>query len=79
MDMLRGARFVVRSDNRRWVLARDLNVVTLNELVSALNISLADVQDCPKQTMSVMTDLAAAERGLLDRTIEDTLKSHGLS
>ena len=79
MDMLRGARFVVRSDNRRWVLARDLNAVTLNELVSALNISMADVQDCPKQIMSVMTDLAAAERGLLDRTIEDTLKSHGLT
>ena len=78
MDMLRGARFVVRSDNRRWVLARDLNEVTLNDLVSALNLSLADVQDCPKQTMSVMTDLAAAERGLLDRSIEDTLKSHGL-
>jgi membrane protein len=78
MDMLRGARFVVRSDNRRWVLARDLNDVTLNDLVSALNISLADVQDCPKQTMGVMTDLAAAERGLLDRSIEDTLKSHGL-
>jgi len=78
MDILRGARFVVRSDNRRWVLARDLNEVTLNDLVSALNLSLADVQDCPKQTMSVMTDLAAAERGLLDRSIEDTLKSHGL-
>ena len=28
--------------------------------------------------MNVMTDLAAAERGLLDRTVEDTLKSHGL-
>jgi len=78
MDMLRGARFVVRSDNRRWVLARDLNDVTLNDLVNALNLSLADVQDCPKQTMGVMTDLAAAERGLLDRSIEDTLKSHGL-
>jgi membrane protein len=78
MDMLRGARFVVRSDNRRWVLARDLNEVTLNDLVNALNLSLADVQDCPKQTMSVMTDLAAGERGLLDRSIEDTLKSHGL-
>jgi membrane protein len=78
MDVLRGARFVVRSDNNRWVLARDLNEVTLNDLVSALNLSLADVQDCPKQTMSVMTDLAAAERGLLDRTIEDCLKSHGL-
>jgi membrane protein len=78
MDMLRGARFVVRSDNRRWVLARDLNAVTLNDLVNALNISLADVQDCPKQTMTVMTDLAAGERGLLDRTVEDTLKSHGL-
>ena len=78
MDMLRGARFVVRSDNRRWVLARDLNDVTLNDLVGALNLSLADVQDCPKNTMGVMTDLAAGERGLLDRSIEDTLKSHGL-
>jgi membrane protein len=78
MDLLRGARFVVRSDNRRWVLARDLNEVTLNDLVNALNLSLADVQDVPKKTMGVMTDLAAAERGLLDRSIEDTLKSHGL-
>jgi membrane protein len=78
MDMLRGARFVVRSDNRRWVLARDLNAVTLNDLVNALNLSLADVQDVPKQTVSVMTDLGAAERALLDRSIEDTLKSHGL-
>jgi hypothetical protein len=76
--MLRGARFVVRSDNRRWVLARDLNEVTLNDLVSALNLSMADVQDCPKQTKEVMSDLAAAERSLLDRSIEDTLKSHGL-
>jgi membrane protein len=78
MDMLRGARFVVRSDNRRWVLARDLSEVTLNDLVSALNLSLADIQDCPRQTKDAMSDLAAAERGLLDRTIEDTLKSHGL-
>jgi membrane protein len=78
MDMLRGARFVVRSDNRRWVLARDLNDVTLNDLVSALNLSLADIQDVPRQTKEVMADLAAAERGLLDRTVEDTLKSHGL-
>jgi membrane protein len=78
MDNLRGARFVVRSDNRRWVLARDLNEVTLNDLVTALNLSLADIQDVPKQTVEIMTDLAAAERGLLDRSIEDTLKSHGL-
>jgi membrane protein len=78
MDQLRGARFVVRSDNRRWVLARDLEEVTLNDLVKALNLSLADVQDVPKQITGVMTDLAAGERGLLDRTIEDTLKAHGL-
>lgn len=78
MDMLRGARFVVRSDNRRYVLARDLNDVSLNDLVSALNLSMADIQDVPPQTKEVMTDLAVAERGLLDRSIEDTLKSHGL-
>ena len=78
MDVLRGARFVVRTDNNRWVLARDLNEATLNDLVSALNLSLGDAQDCPKQTAEVMTDLAAAERGLLNRSIEDSLKSHGL-
>jgi len=78
LDVLRGSRFIVRSDNNRWVLARDLNEVTLNDLVNALNLSLADAQDCPKQIMSAMTDLAAGERGLLDRSIEDTLKSHGL-
>ena len=78
MDLLRGARFVVRTDNRRWVLARDLEEVTLNDLFKALNLSLADVQDVPKQVMGVMTDLAAGERGLLDRSIEDTLKAHGL-
>jgi membrane protein len=78
LDVLRGARFIVRSDNSRWVLARDLNEVTLNDLVNALNLSLADAQDCPKQTVGVMNDLAAGERGLLDRSIEDTLKSHGL-
>ncbi len=39
-----------------------------NDLVSALNLSLADIQDVPRQTKEVMTDLAAAERGLLDRT-----------
>ena len=78
MDMLRGARFVVRSDNRRWVLARDLNDITLNDLVIALNLSLADIQDVPRQTKEVMSDLAAAERSLLDRSVEDTLKSHGL-
>lgn len=78
MDVLRGARFIVRSDNNRWVLARDLNEATLNDLVNALNLGLADVQDCPKQTKSVMEDLAAGERSLLDRSIEDTLRSHGL-
>ena len=78
MDTLRGARFIVRTDNNRWVLARDLAEVTLNDLVNALSIGLSDAQDGPKLTMSVMEDLAAAERALLDRTIEDTLKSHGL-
>jgi membrane protein len=78
MSILRGARFVVRSDNNRWVLSRDLAAATLNDLVNALNIGLSDAQDCPKQTVGVMVDLAAAERSLLDRTIEDTLRSHGL-
>ncbi len=78
LDTLRGARFIVRSDNNRWVLARDLADVTLNDLVSALNLGLADAADCPKQTASILADLAASERSLLDRSIEDVLKSHGL-
>ncbi len=78
IEALRGARFIVRTDANRWVLARDLSEVMLNDLVSALNLGLGDAQDCPKQTASVMADLAASERSLLDRTIEDCLKSHGL-
>ncbi|MGH6891069.1 MAG: YihY family inner membrane protein [Dongiaceae bacterium] len=78
IDMLRGARFIVRTDSNRWVLARDLTEVTLNDLVGALSLGLGDARDCPKQTASVMTDLAAAERSLLDRSIEDCLKAHGL-
>jgi hypothetical protein len=52
--------------------------VTLNDLVSALNLSWR-IFRISRQTKEVMTDLAAAERSLLDRSIEDTLKSHGLS
>ena len=79
MDMLRGARFVVRSDNRRWVLARDLND---GDAERPGHRPQSQPGGCPgrarSRPRSVMTDLAAAERGLLDRTIEDTLKSHGL-
>jgi membrane protein len=78
MDTLRAARLVVRTDNNRWVLARDLNDVTLNGLVNALNLGLADAADCPQQTTPILADLAASERSLLDRSIEDCLKSHGL-
>jgi hypothetical protein len=40
------------------VLARDLNDVTLNGLVNALNLGLADAADCPQQTTPILADLA---------------------
>jgi membrane protein len=75
MEALRGARFIVRSDANRWVLARDLTAVQLGELVSALQLSLGDATDAPKQTAEIMSGLAKAERGLLSRSVEDALRS----
>jgi membrane protein len=75
MEALRGARFIVRSDANRWVLARDLSAVPLAELVSTLQLSLGDATDAPKQTAELMSGLAKAERGLLSRSVEDALKS----
>lgn len=75
MEALRGARFIVRTDANRWVLARDLSAVPLAELVSTLQLSLGDATDAPKQTADLMAGLAKAERGLLSRSVEDALKS----
>ena len=75
MEALRGARFIVRTDANRWVLARDLSAVPLAELVSTLQLSLGDATDAPKQTTELMSGLAKAERGLLTRSIEDALTS----
>ena len=75
MDALRGSRFIVRTDANRWVLARDLSEVQLAQLVTALQLSLGDATDAPKQTAELMAGLAAAERGMLGRSVEDALKS----
>ncbi len=76
MEALRGARFIVRTDANRWVLARDLAAVPLAELVSTLQLSLGDATDAPKQTADLMAGLAKAEHGLLSRSVEDALKSN---
>lgn len=75
MDALRGARFIVRTDANRWVLARDLSEVPLAQLVTALQLSLGDATDAPRQTAELMAGLAQAERGMLGRSVEDALKS----
>ena len=74
MEALRGARFIVRTDANRWVLARNLRVVTLAELVRALQLSLGDALDTPKQATELMSKLAEAEQAMLDRPIADSLK-----
>ena len=73
MEALRGARFIVRTDSNRWVLARDLGAATLGELVRALQLSLGDALDTPKQAEALMTRLAEAERAMLDKPIADSL------
>jgi membrane protein len=75
MEALRGARFIVRSEANRWVLARDLATVTLGELVRALQLSLGDALDTPTQAAALMTRLAEAERAMLDRPIADSLQA----
>ncbi len=76
MEALRGARFIVRTDASRWVLARDLGTVQMGELVGALQLSLGDATDAPKQSAELMAGLAKAERNLLSRSVEEALKSN---
>jgi membrane protein len=75
MEALRGARFIVRTDANRWVLARDLSQVQLADLVGALQLGLGDASDAPRQIADLMTGLAKAERGMLKRTVEDALRA----
>ncbi len=77
VEALRGARFIVRTDSNRWVLARDLGVVTLADLVAALQLSLGDALDTPKQAADLMASLAKAERAMLDRPVAESLQSQG--
>lgn len=77
IEALRGARFVVRTDANRWVLARDLDSVTLADLVGTLQLNLGDATDTPKQATELMSKLAAAERSMLNRSLEDCLNGQG--
>ena len=65
LGALRRGRYVVRSGLRRWVLARDLSTVTLNNLIDLLGLSLEPGRGWPDSALAAIRDLAAerAERG----------------
>lgn len=84
LGALRRGRFVVRSGLRRWVLARDLSTVTLNDLIDLLGLSLEPGRGWPETVLTATRDLAAvrAERGrqslaeILDANAGDAADPH---
>jgi membrane protein len=60
LGALRRRGWVVRSGASRWVLARDLTTVTLNDLVWALGLSLEPGAGWPKEVAAAVVALARA-------------------
>lgn len=72
-DSLRGlrrARIAERSMGARWLLARDLNTITLGELATALSLDLDPGGGWTPGAARAVEGLAEAGRGQLDTSVE---------
>lgn len=70
---LRRGGLVERALGGRWLLARDLEAVSLGDLSEMLDLGLAPGPGWPPAAEAVVGELAAAGRGALDRSLADLL------
>jgi membrane protein len=71
---LRRAGYVARVMGGRWVLARDLNAVTLDDLAATLHLGLAPGADWEPAAQRAVEDLAAAATGQMARPLGEIVK-----
>jgi DNA-binding IscR family transcriptional regulator len=74
LQQLRRAGYVARVFGGRWVLARDLDAVTLDDLVAVLHLGLAPGADWDPAAQRAVEALAAAAAGQMASRLGEIVK-----
>lgn len=78
LDTLKSHRLIARSDNGRWILARDLNGFTIHDVCHDLGIALGEtVEETVPLVDPLMRRIAETEKAALDETVASALKGIG--
>jgi len=78
LDTLKSHRLIARSDNGRWILARDLNNFTIHDVCHDLGIALGEtVEEVVPLVDPLMRRIAETEKAALDETVASALKGIG--
>jgi membrane protein len=76
LDTLKSHRLIARSDNGRWILARDLNTFTIHDVCHHLGIALGEtLEEVVPLVDPLMRRIAETEKAALDETVAAALKS----
>lgn len=76
LDNLKTARLVARSDNNRWILARDLEACSLYDLCRDLGLALGDVDEEVVPLIKPLMDrIEAGERQAMQESVASALRS----
>lgn len=79
LDYLKAARLVVRSDNNRWILARDLETYSLYELCRDLGLALGDAdEEVVPLIKPLMDQISDAEKAGMNTSIGAALRNIGV-
>lgn len=78
LDTLKSHRLIARSDNGRWILARDLGSFTIHDVCHDLGIALGEtVEEVVPLVDPLMRRIAETEKAALDETVASALKGIG--
>jgi hypothetical protein len=75
MDNLKDGHVLTRGENDRWHISRDLRSLSLFDLCRQLGLILSDPSECPAQLTPLVEHLHAAEREMLDQSVDASLAS----
>lgn len=78
LDTLKGHQLIARSDNGRWVLARDLGTFTIHDVCHDLGIALGEtLEETVPLVDPLMRRIAETEKKALGETVAAALKDIG--
>jgi len=75
LENLKLHRLIARSDNGRWMLARDLDTFTIHDVCHHLGIALGEtLEEVVPLVDPLMRRIAETEKAALDETVGSALK-----